>query len=431
MSGYVLFCHGIVNSTETLDAEKRHNIRIVSIGTEGQLTKFCKSEVLLKFFLQFYGVTFLIELYNLLVFLGDNYLLFDPTKSTAKYRFQIKCLFVLNEHDLMLSPQNRLRAYGEDETILDMHLSNFPEETAMARFKLSTEFLRPELLNSFQFPQKEGKSIFINPSTNTSQLVYNEKVNFDLLLVFKTSIHPELSQYYVDIRSNTTDPQFRNITFVQPMGIYKMLDVTSQMSSMKLIDSLSKYRAGFILSQVLDTIKSLEPSGDPIYLFLNPCKKLSSTVAFSSEPMEKLVQSLGQILVTQGRDVGTVEEQGKKALARMNKQFTAKPLPPLGTKKQYQDQLVKLEQTRVGLQTQLSQIDHYLQLNHQWFSEAPLVNRGPISAEIAQTIAKKQHLQQQLQQLKRLQQQHKKIIKQHGLQMTDLSKALDQLQDQG
>ena len=136
-------------------------------------------------------------------------------------------------------------------------------------------------------------------------------------------------------------------------------------------------------------------------------------------------------MVTQGRDVGTVEEQGKKALARMNKQFTAKPLPPLGTKKQYQDQLVKLEQTRVDLQTQLSQIDHYLQLNHQWFSEAPLVNRGPISAEIAQTIAKKQHLQQQLQQIKRLQQQHKKIIKQHGLQMTDLSKALDQLQDQG
>lgn len=430
MSGYVLFCHGIVKSTKTLDAEKRHNIRIVSIGTEGQLTNFCKSEVLLKFFLQFYGVGFLIELYNLLVYLGDNYLLFDPTKSTAKYRFQIKCLFLLNQQDLALAPQNRLRAYGEDETILDIHLSNVPQETAMARFKVSTEYLRPELLNSFQLPQKDGKSIFIEPRTKTPRFVYNEKVNFDCLFIFNTSIHPDLSQYYVDIRPNTTDPQFRNITFVQPMGIYKMVDVTSQMSTMKLIDTLSSHPTGFNLSQVLDTIKSLEPSGDPIYLFLNPCKKYSANVAFSSEPMEKLVQSLGQILVTQGRNVGNVEEQGKKALARMNKQFTAKPLPPLGTKKQYQDQLVKITQHQVVLQTQLAKINDYLRQHHQSYSMAPLAYRGPISAEITQAIAKKQNLQHELHQVKALQEQCRKIIKQHGIQMTDLSKALDQLQEQ-
>jgi hypothetical protein len=146
--------------------------------------------------------------------------------------------------------------------------------------------------------------------------------------------------------------------------------------------------------------------------------------------MEKLVQSLGQILVTQGRNVGSVEEQGKKALARMNKQFTAKPLPPLGTKKQYQDQLVKIAQRRVGLQTQLAKIDHYLRIHHQSFSMAPLVYRGPISAEITQAVAKKQNLQQQLHHVKSLQEQCRKIIKQHGIQMTDLSKVLDQLQEQ-
>lgn len=430
MSGYVLFCHGIVKSTETLDAKKRHNIRIVSIGTEGQLTMLCKSEVLLKFFLQFYGVTFLIELYNLLVFLGDNYLLFDPTKSTAKYRFQIKCLFLVNERELMLYPQNRIRAYGEDETILNIQLSNVPEETAMARFKISTEFLRPELLNSFQFPQKkQGKSIFIDPTTLTSQLVYNDKVNFDLLLLFQTSIHPELKEYYVDIRPNRTDPQFRNITFVQPMGIYKMLDVTSQMSFMKLIDSLSKHRS-FSLSQVLDSIKSIEPTDNPIYLFLDPCKKFSSTVAFSSEPMERLVQSLGQILVTQGKGVGSVEEQGKRAITRMNSQFTARPLPPLGTRKKYQDELAKITQRRAGLQSKLAQMDHYLKLNHQWFLEAPLVSRGAISTEMTQIIAKKQQLQQELKIVINLQDQARKVIKQHGMQVGSLAEALAQLQQQ-
>ena len=430
MSGYVLFCHGIINSTETLDAKKRHNIRIVSIGTEGQLTSFCKSEVLLKFFLQFYGVNFLIELYNILVYLGDNYLLFNPTKSTAKYRFQIKCLFLLNEQDLRIVPQNRLRAYGLDETIVNLHLSNIPPETAVARFKISTKFLRPELLNSFQFPQKDGKSILITPGTDTKQLVYNDKVNFDLLAVYKTALHPELSQYYFDIRSSKVDHNYRNITFVQPMGIYKILEVTSQVSALKFLDSLSRFTEGFSSSFVLDTIKSLEPSDEPIYLFLNPCKRLSSTVAFSSEPMEKLVESLGQILVTEGRDVGSVEEQGKKAIARMNKQFTAKPSPPLGSKTLYQEQLAKAIQKQSKVQSQLAQIEQYLALKHQQFSTVPLVQRGPISAEISQMVHKKQMLQQELQNLKIFQKQYKKIIKQHGIQLTDLAKVVDQLQQQ-